>query len=126
MKGWRLWLSAALTLFLVGSVTARPASAEWFFDLYGGGAFTQDADITFRGGTTVDDQVSFDTVATGGGRIGYWLDGVGLPWLGFALDGSYFAPKANSTVLDTRLEVLPISGLILFRAPLLASPAFPN
>src|SRR5262249_53640450 len=126
MKGSRLWLPVVITLLVVSATAARPASAEWFFDLYGGGAFTQDADITFRGETTIDDKVKFDTVATGGIRLGYWVDGLGIPWLGLALDGSYFAPKARDSVLDTRLEVVPISSLVMFRAPLFRSPAFPN
>jgi Outer membrane protein beta-barrel domain len=125
MKAWRFWLAGALTVVVVGSVVARPASAEWFLDFYGGGAFTQDADVKLRGGTTLDDQVEFDTEATGGGRLGYWFSAIGLPWLGVALDVSYFAPKASGTTIDTRLEVIPISSLAMFRAPLLASPAFP-
>jgi outer membrane protein W len=126
MKARRCWLFLTAALLLVGSVAARPASAEWFLDLYGGGAFTQDADITFRGGTTVDDKVKFDTVGEGGIRLGYWLDALGVPWLGLALDASYFAPKSSGSVLDTRLEVIPLSSLVLFRAPLFRSPAFPN
>jgi hypothetical protein len=121
MKAWRLGLGGVLALLVVCPVTVRPASAEWFLDLYGGGSFTQDADVEFRGGGTLDDQVEFDTTGTGGGRIGYWF----LPWLGAALDASYFAPKADGLTINTRLEVLPISALVLLRAPLFASPAFP-
>jgi Outer membrane protein beta-barrel domain len=125
MKVGTFWLSAALSLLVVSAV-ARPASAEWFLDVYGGATFTQDTDIKFRGGTTLDDKVKFDTVGTGGGRLGYWLDGLGLPWLGVALDASYFAPKASDAPIDTRLEVIPISGLLMLRAPLFASVAFPH
>jgi hypothetical protein len=121
--GWWAGLLIALAV-LAGPV--RPAAAEWFLDLYGGGSFTQDADVKFRGGTTVDDKVKFNTVGTGGGRFGYWLDLPGLPWLGVALDVSYFAPGASSTAINTHLEVVPISTLVMFRAPLLASPAFPH
>jgi hypothetical protein len=121
MQASRIRLWGALALFAVGSVAARPASAEWFLDFYGGGAFTQDADVELRGGTTVDDTIEFETVGTGGGRFGYWF----LPFLGFGLDVSYFAPKARNTGIDTRLEVIPISALLMLRAPLFASPAFP-
>ena len=45
--GKRTWLcGTALALILAGP--ARPASAEWFLDLYGGGSFTQDVDVTIR------------------------------------------------------------------------------
>ena len=74
-----------LGLILAG--VSRPASAEWFVDLYGGGAFTQDADITIHDGTPLKATLKFDTEATGGGRVGYYLTGIGLPgsgsrWMG--------------------------------------------
>jgi outer membrane protein W len=122
MKHRRAWLSGALAVFVLCSVAPRPASAEWFLDLYGGATFAEDADVEFRGGATLDDTIEFDTTGTGGGRIGYWF----LPFLGVALDASYFAPKAENVGFDTRIEVIPISALVLLRAPLFASPAFQN
>ena len=86
----RTWLcGTALALILAGP--ARPAAAEWFLDLYGGGSFTQDVDVTIRNGTTLDDRIEFDTALVGGGRFGYWLTGLGIPWLGAAVDVSYLA-----------------------------------
>jgi Outer membrane protein beta-barrel domain len=112
-------LMFGLGLVLIGT---RPASAEWFLDAYGGASFTADADVTVRNGTTVDDKVKFDTEGMGGGRLGYWLEG--LPWLGVAADVSYFAPAGQGTTVETRLEVIPISPLVMFRLPLLESPGF--
>jgi Outer membrane protein beta-barrel domain len=121
----RTWLcGTALALILVGPT--RPASAEWFLDLYGGGSFTQDVDVTIRNGTTLDDRVKFDTALTGGGRLGYWLTGIGLPWLGAALDVSYFAPDATATAGKASLEVLPISALLMLRVPLFADSVVPT
>ena len=116
----------AIVMIALGSivVAARPASAEWFLDAYGGASMTSDADVTVRNGTTVDDKVKFDTEAMGGGRLGYWLEG--LPWLGVAGDVSYFAPAGQGTAADTRLEVVPLSPLVMFRLPLLESPEFPK
>ena len=105
-------------------IAARPASAEWFLDAYGGASFTSDADVTIRNGTTVDDTVKFDTEAMGGGRLGYWLEG--LRWLGVAADASYFAPAAQGTAAEARLEVIPLTPLVMFRLPLLESPQFPK
>ena len=119
---WTQFLIALAVL----AATARPAAAEWFLDLYGGGSFTQDTDVKFRDLSTPNERVKFNTVGTGGGRLGYWFDLIGLPWLGVALDVSYFAPGASSTAINTHLDVVPITSLIMFRAPLLASPAFPN
>jgi hypothetical protein len=101
----------------------RPASAEWFIDGYGGASVTQDADVTIRNGITVDDQVEFDTEAMGGGRLGYWFES--LRWLGVAADASYFAPAGEGAAAQTRLEVVPLTPLVMFRLPLLASPPFP-
>jgi hypothetical protein len=105
-------------------MAARPASAEWFLDAYGGVSMTADADVTIRSGQTFDDTVSFDTEGMGGGRIGYWLQG--LPWLGFAADVSYFAPAGEGSTVETRLEVIPLTPLVMFRLPLLTSFEFPN
>jgi hypothetical protein len=120
-QGWR-WAIMLVCLGIVGSAT-RSASAEWFLDVYGGASFTADADVTIRNGTTFDDRVKFDTEAMGGGRLGYWLPG--LRWLGVALDVSYFAPAAQGSTVDARLEVVPISPLAMFRLPLFESPEFP-
>jgi hypothetical protein len=105
-------------------MAARPASAEWFLDAYGGVSMTADADVTIRSGQMFDDTVSFDTEGMGGGRIGYWLQG--LPWLGFAADVSYFAPAGEGSTVETRLEVIPLTPLVMFRLPLLTSFEFPN
>jgi len=91
-----------LGLSLIGT---RPASAEWFLDAYGGVSITADADVTVRSGQTFDDKVKFDTEGMGGGRLGYWLEG--LRWLGVAGDVSYFAPAGQGTTVETRLEVVP-------------------
>jgi hypothetical protein len=108
-----------LGLVLIG---ARPAAAEWFVDVYGGVSMTSDADVTIPNGGTVDDKVKFDTEGMGGGRVGYWLEG--LPWLGVAGDVSYFGPAGQGTTVETRLEVIPLSALVMFRLPLLESPQF--
>ena len=125
MRRVSLW-HLALVMIGLGAIViaARPASAEWFLDAYGGASITSDADVTIRNGTTVDDQVKFDTEAMGGGRIGYWLEG--LRWLGVAADVSYFAPAAQGATAETRLEIIPLSPLVMFRLPLLESPQFPK
>jgi hypothetical protein len=114
-------LSLALALAVV---TAPPASAEWFLEAYGGVSMTADSDVTIRTDRTFDDTVNFDTEGMGGGRVGYWLEG--LPWLGFAADVSYFAPAGQGNTVETRLEVIPLSPLVMFRLPLITSSEFPN
>lgn len=125
MRGMKAWRLAVVTIGIGAVVaSARPASAEWFFDAYGGVSMTDDADVTVRNGTTVEDKVEFDTEAMGGARLGYWLQG--LRWLGVAADVSYFAPAGQGTTTETRLEVVPLSPLVMFRLPLLENHEYPN
>lgn len=121
-------LARHLAILVIGlspvAVGVRPAAAEWFLDAYGGVSMTSDADVTFQNGPTFEDKVKFDTVGMGGGRLGYWLEG--LPWLGVAGDVSYFAPAGDGTTLETSLEVVPLSPLVMFRLPLFESHEFPK
>jgi hypothetical protein len=91
----------------VGSivVVARPASAEWFLDAYGGVSITADADVTVRNGPTFDDKVKFDTEGMGGARLGYWLEG--FRWMGVAGDVPYFAPAGQGTAAEARFALVP-------------------
>src|SRR5262245_32480014 len=114
----------AIAVSAITVTAVRPAAAEWFLDAYGGVSFTADADVTIRNGQTVDDRIKFDTEAMGGGRLGYWLES--LRWLGVAADVSYFAPAGDGTTAETRLEVVPLSALVMFRLPLLESTEFPK
>jgi opacity protein-like surface antigen len=51
-----------------------------------------------------------------------------LPWLGFALDVSYFEPefKGQGGLLSAKVRTVPISPLVMLRVPLVASPPYPN
>jgi opacity protein-like surface antigen len=118
-----VWL--AMVVAVLALATPRPARAEWFIDFYGGVVFPQDADLDIDG-FTVTNAFKFDTEATGGGRFGLWLNDLGLPWLGVALDASYFAPAAAGSGGAVRLEIVPISTLAMFRLPLAASRDFPD
>ena len=66
-----------LTAILACLVVAAPASAEWFADLYLGGAFTEkhDVDTNFptTGGQVTTLDVTFDKSGAGGLRGGYWF-----------------------------------------------------
>src|SRR5262245_31286556 len=124
MRGSRcLGVAFAIAVLGLALSTARPAAAEWFLDAYGGVSITDDADVEVRGRDTKA-SVEFDKEGMGGGRLGFYLPG--LRWLGFAVDVSYFAPSGQGSTVETRLEVVPISALVMFRLPLFDSPQFPN
>ena len=99
----------------------QPASAEWFADVYLGMSLTtsRDAEIRLNGQTVVDAN-DRDSSSSGGARIGYWFERV--PWLGLALDVSVFTPNLR----DVDITVLPVSMLLMARAPLLTSPDYPH
>jgi opacity protein-like surface antigen len=125
-------------------VIATPAAAEWFTDLYLGGAFTEkhDVDTNFptTGGQVTTLDVSFNNSFAGGFRGGYWFPALLGPLdLGVGLDVSHFAPNVSrqtrtfcarfcvSDVFDdVDLSVWTIGFDAMLRWPLLKSPQFPT
>ncbi len=140
------WPKALLLLTAIFAclVVAAPASAEWFADLYVGGAFTEkhDVDTNFPATgaqvTTLD--VTFDKSFAGGIRGGYWLPfDLGPLNFGVGLDISHFAPNVgrqtrtfcarfcvSDTFDDFDLSVWVIGFDAMLRYPLLKKPEFPN
>src|SRR5215467_14735274 len=93
--GTIVWTTSLLMLMSAVAclVMATPAAAEWFTDLYLGGAFTEkhDVDTNFptTGGQVTTLDVSFNNSFAGGFRGGYWFDGLlGQLELGVGLDVS--------------------------------------
>jgi opacity protein-like surface antigen len=123
---------------------AAPASAEWFGDLYLGGAFTSthDVDTNFptTGGLVTTQDVTFDSSFAGGFRGGYWFPfALGPLNFGVGLDVSHFAPNVsrqtrtfcNSVCVsgefdDFDLSVWVIGFDAMLRYPLMKSAQFPN
>jgi opacity protein-like surface antigen len=102
------------------------ARAEGFADFRIGGAITQNTDgsATVGGVASPSGPIDFKSGVSLGIRGGYWLDSV--PWLGFAFDLSYFDPDEDVSVLPVKLDVFPISALLMLRYPLLKSDAYPR
>jgi opacity protein-like surface antigen len=141
--GWTRTLLMIATAVASLAVPA-PAAAEWFTDLYLGGAFTQKHDVDFNSDaaqlTTLD--VSFDSSFAGGIRGGYWF-----PWelgpvnFGVGLDLSHFRPNigrqqrvvcsssnvcVNGVFEDMDLSVWGVGIDAMFRFPLLKSAKIPR
>lgn len=97
----------ARLLVLVISLTllAQPASAEFVGELYGGGAFTNSANVTDAsslGATATFQGVKFDASGTVGGRMGYWFDEVGsLGAFGVGLDVFHFNANVGRQTVPT-------------------------
>ena len=132
----RTWLVVYVSIFISFSLVLIPptADAEFFIDAYAGGAFTSDSDATFSILDTVTNVgIDTDNAFIAGGRLGYWLGF--FPWLGFALDVSYFEMEGDTTsnlddgqlpTFDTlgkaNFDMLPISALVMLRLPRLINP----
>jgi opacity protein-like surface antigen len=111
---------------------ALPASAQMFFDLYGGASFPGKPDFTLETDNRTSREVEAgesDTVATGGARFGYWFGDLGLPWLGVAGDVSYFEPEftgpGGGTLAKVKVRTVPMTPLVMLRLPLLQTPEYP-
>ena len=108
-------------------LSAPPASAQWFADLYLGGAYTRKSDVTVKSpaGDTTFRGVGFNTSAAYGGRIGYWFESLRL--VGLSLDVSHFRPDTvPSSLKRLDLYMTPISFDLMLRWPLLTTEEFPQ
>jgi opacity protein-like surface antigen len=124
---------------------ATPASAEWFADLYGGGAYTPRSDVTLvvRPPGMVADHtfhdVKWDPSITYGARAGVWFEAV--PWYGIGLDVFRFNANIPTQTVDTTilgatapatLQAINVSvnvvafDIVRLRYPFLASPEYPK
>ncbi|TLY39969.1 MAG: porin family protein [Nitrospirae bacterium] len=138
-----------LILGLVGLawflMTAPPAAAEWFADLYGGAAGTERSDVTLvvnppsGPANHTFHNVKWDISATVGGRAGYWFER--FPWYGIGLDVFHFnadiptqtvsltIPGATvpATLQEIDFSITAIAfDVIRLRLPLRVSPEFPK
>lgn len=121
-KPTRVW-AAILVAVGVSLLVAHPVRAEMLIDIYGGASFTSDA-YTSSDGISGGAKTSYDPSGEVGGRFGYWIDSV--PWLGLSLDVSYFSPSVSLFGLAPSIDVVPVSMLLMLRAPLLKDERFPS
>jgi len=117
-------------------------NAEWYADIYGGGAFTtrHNTKTALPGFTVTAHDVKFDTSGTVGGRTGVWLDRI--PWLGMGVDVFHFQPTIGggqtleitapglSTTATTQTIDVSVLGLgfdvLRLRLPLLQGEDYPQ
>jgi opacity protein-like surface antigen len=86
--------------------TATPVSAEWFADLYGGGAYTVRSDLTLVIGSPsgpadhVFHEVKWNRSAVLGARAGYWF----APRFGIGLDIFHFNANIPAQTVQTTIQ----------------------
>jgi len=124
---------SAFVISLVLSVIAPvvdSAYAEGFVDVHAGGSFSSNSygtgtiEPVGRAPLTESSTVKFKPSVSVGLRGGYWLDS--FPYLGVALDLSYYEPEVKNFILPGELEIFPISGLLMLRLPLFKSALYPQ
>ncbi len=107
------------------------ARAEGFVDLRLGGSATGNTDMTAKIGPTpgvpqvaASGEAGFEYGMSLGLGGGYWLNSV--PWLGLALNLGYFKSNEDASTSPLKLNVHPISGLLMLRYPLRKSDTYPH
>jgi opacity protein-like surface antigen len=124
-----------LGLLLVWASSVTPASAEWFGDLYLGGALTGTGTQNIDSAVAKFRNVRFDTSLAVGGRGGYWFED--FDYLGLAFDVVHFRPDVGAQTLQTDqgsrlplakldLEVFGLSIDLMLRYPLWRDEQFPK
>jgi opacity protein-like surface antigen len=99
-----------------GMTATAPSKETWFVDLYLGGVVPEDGDVDGKAspfGVNINDstKADYDNTYMAGGRVGFWSPST--PWIGCALDVSYFELEADGT----ETKVLPVSALAVLRYP---------
>jgi opacity protein-like surface antigen len=98
----RIWLAVLIGLVSLG-VGSRPASAEWFADLFAGVSLTRDHDLKLNDqgiGQGTYESVEFDHSLAWGGRAGRYFDS--LPFLGLGVDFFRFSPDIGGQSVQLR------------------------
>jgi opacity protein-like surface antigen len=128
------------------TLSALPASAEWFADLYAGPAFSQSRTVEVNspdiGRTATQSDVKTDTNLAFGGRAGYWFELE--PVIGLGLDAFHFSPNTSKQTVTRSVclsgvcttsrfedkggdaDVTAVGLDVWLRYPLLTSPQFPK
>lgn len=129
----RAWgRSLLILIFACGwhAVYTTCASAEGFFDLYGGLSLSEKTNAAAQDffpfttpqppSVNVTKQLDFDASGTFGVRGGYWVNPI--PWVGGAVDLSFFQRKTEGA----RIDLVPLSFLLMLRYPVLMSDEYPK
>ena len=106
---WAL-LSTVLVFLLAGPA---PVRAEGFAEIFGGVAFSQGQDVTVvTGSSETTSEADFENSGEAGYRMGYWFEAA--PWLGLALEVSYFTQNFDE---DSDLTIIPATPLLMLAFP---------
>lgn len=102
------------------------ATAETFVNLHAGLSLGSDEGLTFTApGEKATEEADLSNSFTIGYRLGYWFKE--LEWAGVALEASHFKHDIRQRNIDRgHLRVTPVSGLLMFRIPLIKGDLYPK
>ncbi len=90
VRSCSIWLA-----ILLGALLMLPTQsfAQWYGGVYGGAVFPQDADTEASAafgitGLISSSDIEFEPGVMFGGRIGYWMEALDIPW--FGLEGEFY------------------------------------
>ncbi len=118
-------MNLVIYLIVMGLLlTAGPASAEWFADVYAGQSLTLKDDVTVHSpaGLSIYRDTEFDRALIYGGRFGRYLDRV--PFLGLGVD-LFTSGGQGGTTGRIDVDTIALSLDLLLRLPLLKSETAP-
>jgi opacity protein-like surface antigen len=115
-----------ITTLVILSFNPLLARAETFVELYAGMSLGADEVLTFMAsGEKAAEEADLNNSFTIGYRMGYWFKS--LRWAGVALEASHFKLDIRQKNIDRgHLRVIPVSGLLMFRMPLLKRDIYPE
>lgn len=122
-------LIITISTFTLLAIFPALGHSDFFFNVYFGTASTQSNDVhvtiqqqSILGSSTSEatKNVDFSSSSTCGIGFGYWFEK--YSWFGLAADLGYFQADGESVDID----VIPLSGMLMFRYPLFKSNVFPN
>lgn len=114
-----------LTLSIL-SFNPKLVTAGIFVDLYAGGSFSADEDLSILvPGKRTTEGIDFRNSFTIGYRLGYWFKGFSRA--GLALEASHFKQDIHTqNIKNGHMRITPISGLLMFRIPLVKGDKYPK
>ena len=115
-------------IITLGILSFNPllAKAETFVDLYAGLSLGSDEGLTTTApGLKITEEADLSNSFTIGYRMGHWFKN--LEWAGVALEASHFKHDIRQQNINKGyLRVTPVSGLLMFRIPLLKREIYPE
>lgn len=121
----RYFVVSLLALAVTALAMPGRSNAEGFLDIYGGGSFSQQSNVTgtIVGFGTGTFPIAWENGGNFGVRGGYWFTGP-VKWLGVGGEIGWFNAPVPGAPVD--LHVIPITPMVLVRIPIMPNADHPG